>query len=99
MLTNMPLIVRCVPDLNDSKRMKSVMGGYPPPVEGLDMSKMTCSKCGLTEFTSDIALENHREEKHSFEARVMDAFERAQHRLSLPIDALQIEKLEKVRIE
>ena len=99
MLTNMPLIVRCVPDLNDSKRMKSVMGGYPPPVEGLDMSKMTCSKCGLTGFTSDMALENHREEKHSFEARVMDAFERAQHRLSLPIDALLIGKLEKVRIE
>ena len=95
MLTNMPLIVRCVPDLNDSKRMKSVMrGGCPPPVEGLDMSKMTCSKCGLTGFTSDMALENHREEKHSFEARVMDAFERA----SLPIDALQIEKLEKVRV-
>ena len=58
------------------------------------MEKMTCSKCGLTEFTSDMALKNHREEKHSFEARVMDAFERA----SLPIDALQIEKLEKVRI-
>ena len=95
MLTNMPLIVRCVPDLNDSKRMKSVMrGGCPPPVEGLDMSKMTCSKCGLTGLTSDMALENHREEKHSFEARVMDAFERA----SLPIDALQIEKLEKVRV-
>ena len=94
MLTNMPLIVRCVPDLNDSKRMKSVMGGYPPPVEGLDMSKMTCSKCGVTGFTSDMALKKHRDEKHSFEARVMDAFERA----SLPIDALQIEKLEKVRI-
>ena len=43
MLKNMPLIVRCVPDLNDSKRMKSVMGGYPPPVEGLDM-EMTYEK-------------------------------------------------------
>ena len=30
MLTNMPLIVRCVPDLNDSKRMKSVTGGAAP---------------------------------------------------------------------
>ena len=58
------------------------------------MQKMTCSKCGLTEFKSDMALKMHRDEKHSFEARVADAFERA----SLPIDALQIEKLEKVRI-
>ena len=58
------------------------------------MQKMTCSKCGLTGFTSDMALKNHRDEKHNFESRVTDAFERA----SLPIDALQIEKLEKVRI-
>jgi len=63
------------------------------------MQKMTCSKCGLTEFHSDMELNIHRDEKHNFESRVADAFERAQHRLSLPIDALQIEKLEKVRIE
>jgi len=53
------------------------------------MKKMTCSKCGLTEFQSQMELKNHREEKHSFESRIAEAFERA----SLPIDALQIEKL------
>jgi len=58
------------------------------------IGKMTCSKCGLTEFKSDMELKMHRDEKHSFESRVADAFERA----LLPIDALQIEKLEKVRI-
>ncbi len=58
------------------------------------MKKMTCSKCGLTEFQSQMELKNHREEKHSFESRIAEAFERA----SLPIDALQIEKLERLRI-
>ena len=61
------------------------------------MEKMTCSKCGLTEFKSDMELNIHRDEKHNFESRVADAFERAQHRLSLPIDVRQkrllVEKL------
>ena len=45
------------------------------------MQKMTCSKCGLTEFHSDMELNIHRDEKHSFESRVTDAFGPA----SLPI--------------
>jgi len=57
------------------------------------MEKMTCSKCGLTEFKSDMELNIHRDEKHNFESRVADAFERA----SLPIDVRQkrllVEKL------
>lgn len=43
--------------------------------------KMTCSKCGLTGFKSDMELNIHRDEKHSFESRVTDAFGQA----SLPI--------------
>ena len=46
------------------------------------MEKMTCSKCGLTEFKSDMELNIHRDEKHSFEFRVAGAFERA----LMPID-------------
>ena len=55
--------------------------------------KMTCSKCGLTGFKSDMELNIHRDEKHSFESRVADAFGQA----SLPIDVRQkrllVEKL------
>ena len=55
--------------------------------------KMTCSKCGLTGFKSDMELNIHRDEKHSFESRVTDAFGQA----SLPIDVRQkrllVEKL------
>jgi len=58
------------------------------------MQKMTCSKCGLTAFTSDMELKIHRDKKHGFESRVTDAFERT----SMPMDALQIENLRKVRI-
>jgi hypothetical protein len=43
--------------------------------------KMTCSKCGLTGFKSDMELNIHRDEKHNFESRVTDAFGQA----SLPI--------------
>ena len=93
MLKNMPLIVRCVPDLNDSKRMKSVMGGYPPPVEGLDMRNMTCSKCGVTEFTSDMALKKHRDELHGYKSRSWKIHQDVIRRTYMPVNSLQIEKL------
>ena len=55
--------------------------------------KMTCSKCGLTEFKSDMELKMHRDELHGYKSRSWKIHQDVIKRTYMPVNSLQIEKL------